>query len=335
MERPTDGAYVIGDQMAALAQRTAASADALGRALDFARLLAAEQATGALRKPRQSAGYRPDVIDERQIATDAMNVAADVQALCELITSVDAVPPISIGLFGPWGSGKSFFMRLMRQDIKARSKRLANSPDTFFCRRVKQIVFNAWHYADADLWASLITHLLEELAVPPNLDSDELSAAERSVGRAPAGADDRPPSRLRRRPFVDPGTLRDWLTQHPGVEIVCRDRAGAYAEGARAGARNAVQVADRWHMWHDLGDAVERTVTHHACLREPIVEDDQPAVVPAVDAAPVEQGRLVGRTEHRYAAIQERLAAGCTPSAPPARHPTRLPPRPRSARSSA
>ncbi|GLF95158.1 ISL3 family transposase [Streptomyces yaizuensis] len=61
-------------------------------------------------------------------------------------------------------------------------------------------------------------------------------------------------------PDREASSLAACLAQRPGIEIVCRNRASFFAEGATAGASQATQVADRWHLWHNPGEAAEQAV---------------------------------------------------------------------------
>ena len=99
---------------------------------------------------------------------DQLDFWRHVEAFTSLILSRQTRLPLSVGLFGDWGSGKSFFMRSLSQALVGRARAVQDtSPDpadwTHWHGRVVPIHFNAWHFADSDLWASLVHHLFREL----------------------------------------------------------------------------------------------------------------------------------------------------------------------------
>jgi hypothetical protein len=109
------------------------------------------------------AGYAADTVEGH----DELGITADVDSLCSVLMASQVQPPLSVGLFGDWGSGKSFFMQRMRERIdwiaaESKASRDEGRPSDF-CENVKQITFNAWHYVDANLWASLAIRLFDGL----------------------------------------------------------------------------------------------------------------------------------------------------------------------------
>jgi transposase len=79
-------------------------------------------------------------------------------------------------------------------------------------------------------------------------------------------------------------TFATWLTEHTQPVVISRDRAGAYAEGARQGAPEALQVADRFHLLSNAGDTLERVLgREHVALRAAAAAVDAHG---APDAAP-------------------------------------------------
>ncbi|MGC4979497.1 ISL3 family transposase [Streptomyces sp. DT193] len=92
-------------------------------------------------------------------------------------------------------------------------------------------------------------------------------------------------------PDREASSLAVWLADRPGVEVVCRDRAPLFAEGATAGAPQTAQVADWWHLWHNLREAAERSVAQHRrCLRALVLTAPETGPEPETGAGAVSSG---------------------------------------------
>jgi hypothetical protein len=92
---------------------------------------------------------------------DKLGITNDALAIANVAAGQDTSLPLAFGIFGDWGAGKTFFMRLVQEQIAGLVS--SSARDDGFEHAIVQIQFNAWHYAETNLWASLVGHIFDEL----------------------------------------------------------------------------------------------------------------------------------------------------------------------------
>lgn len=100
------------------------------------------------------------LVNDSDDGIDYLEIDKDVNAFAKVIAAKSFEPPLAIALFGKWGSGKSFFMKKLKNRIVDLSEN-----NNSYCEGIVQIHFNAWSYMDSNLWASIVTRIFEELNI--------------------------------------------------------------------------------------------------------------------------------------------------------------------------
>jgi len=186
--------------------------------------------------------YKADHGRKTDLGDDLVNIRAEVDAFAYLLASRGLRPPLAVGLFGDWGSGKSFFM----EAVRGRIEQLTGDPQVVaqpqaevpFWKRIVQIQFNAWHYVEGDLWASLVDHIFNQLRLGGDT-SDDLVQKRRDHWLKQLDDTRAQAARLESQRSAAARDLQDKQQQ---AELLRRQRESELARLERLKARTATDV---------------------------------------------------------------------------------------------
>ena len=226
--------------------------------------------------------------------TDMLGISMDALAIANVAAGKSTSLPLAFGIFGDWGSGKSFFMRLIQEQIAGivRSK----ATDDGFEHAIVQIQFNAWHYAETNLWASLVGHIFEEL--------------DRWMRRG-----EKDESTTRVDDILNRLSTSRQLTLEAATELMHRRKehakAGAKLTEAQATLVEAEKTATEapWLVWRTIVDMARTTIANDPEIRRELADVETALAVQALGDSKTALTGALQQLDRSTSAVRTTLGA--------------------------
>ncbi|OKJ93115.1 P-loop NTPase fold protein [Amycolatopsis sp. CB00013] len=247
---------------------------------------------------------RPRITPDVESPVDLIGFHDDVRTLAAVIADRETSPPLCVALLGPWGSGKSSFVRQVTDrvaELATRSR--GDAANSVFAGEIRQIRFNAWQYHDDHLWVGLVDHLFRNLGAPEaHADAGEVHAEREALRTRLAG--------LKAVKADSPLTWR-WRLLVSGVDRAERRRRRLVVAGyALAGVLGIAMAITGWALWHNAILAAAGAVVTLGAVLTPALTTARAALAPVkstLDKLRHDVDKRAERFETEVRETEERL----------------------------
>ncbi|ONF64632.1 P-loop NTPase fold protein [Amycolatopsis keratiniphila] len=217
---------------------------------------------------------RPRITPDVESPVDLIGFHDDVRTLAAVIADRETSPPLCVALLGPWGSGKSSFVRQVTDRVaELASRSRGDAANSVFAGEIRQIRFNAWQYHDDHLWVGLVDHLFRNLGAPEtHADAGEVHAEREELRARLAG--------LKAVKADSPLTWR-WRLLVSGVDRAERRRRRLAVAGyAVAGVLGIAAAITGWALWHNAILATAGAIVALGAVLTPALTTARAALAP-------------------------------------------------------